>query len=1423
MCFFRTRQPTKHQNNVTVSQINSTVTIISDKFNLSNHMKNLIGLVALLCASLALNASPFTEQQKLTLAHDIKMLEDHAKDVNELQFSDQYLQNLRNKHRKLTHFFANEEISQAEKDGLQDLFQSLNQILPLHLKSVKPLDFTALANHRGNSNGVITGRILEAQSQQPQENVSVYLYNSFGSYIRYTKTDNLGRYAFTDLNASSYFISSGGNNLYVRQFNDNIICPGGIGQGCSLADLTPIDVSENGIVDHIDILMQQSGRISGRLYFDDTSGDSGQAEIYDQNGILIDSQYLNNNGTAYQFYIPPNYSQNLYLKFTASNHFSSLYDNVPCNSTCSVTNGTPVNVSAYQTVNLNDTELQAFTEISGTIDLNELVSLPQSSTNIIITDTNHSIISSQNSYYHTGVWQSPPMETGQYYVYVNKEYYVPQFYDYKNCDGQSFNDCPNLIPNIVTHDREIESEQINFTLDQYGTISGQVMDSQDNLLRPDRVMVFDMSGQLITNNFILDNYTYTLMGIPDGDYYVTASDYGFITGVYPDYICQNSPQTGYCSDSVPATSIITISQQNHHINKHITLSRGASIFGQILDENLESIQGKNIVLMDDEFNILREQNTNQSGFYLNNITPGDYYLAARENEAYKAGMYDGIQCEELSSCPNNQATSINISDSSEYGPYTITVQSKPQLSVTLNAIKPGTTVDSGEVVLYNAQGQPVIEKHVSSSQVTFYPEPGQYHVYYDALNQYYSSERFINKPFGGTSCQTNCNPINGSLITVTNQSSQQINMDIDAAFKIKGQVSLPGNDLYYANIHVKAYRNDLLTENQTFHNTYQYFFEGSEDIKIAAEYPHFYTHVYENIHCQGEGCGLNQATIINPVFNNELTIDFILQPQNSITGRVFNSSNQPMTGFAVSLISEQGHSRTTNTDNNGFYSFNGLDSGNYNLFTQSQNIFLATRNTGETCEYLCPFDTNASIELGLIGHISDVNISPLEKGGIVVSDLRLMDNSIAQNAQITVYDRDTGSSVNIAGTDAEGNTEKMHLTPGDYYLIAKPSSHYHSPKTAYPNYNCRELTENVCIELSTTVTITGTETVTLNDFIIHDEGQLSITIKDSNSQNLIPESRTITIYDSNLGQIAQQSTQNGVIDELSLPAGAYYIMAKPNSYSEYSAKLYPNIHCPKGIGIDCVITQGQTFTINDNQSIHLDFLLDKKPSITIQAYDSYTENWIQSQVKVYKSTGTIYIETANQNVHTLYLDEDSYYILVKPASNRSAYYNSKLYPDVVCTDYNIWDGCNYLSADMVSINSLNNPPLTVGLDLVNGFIGYVVNAQTNAPIENVTIDVWRNLGSSPRHEYATYTNEDGKFSVPRNGMYYFSTHLPENITYFNEVYNNHICFDGSPYWGLCDITEGDLVDNYSPNTVKEIFFTIGGDVIFSDSFELVSP
>ncbi|KAA3649075.1 MAG: carboxypeptidase regulatory-like domain-containing protein, partial [Proteobacteria bacterium] len=1286
-------------------------------------MKKLLGLCTLLCTSWALNASPFTEQQTLKLEHDIQLLQEAAVGQNNLSFSNYFLQNLKQKHRIFSQYFADADIPHEEKQQVKALYQSLNETLSLYLSDIHLLKFSEQTITRGNGQGVITGRIIDAQSQSPMENTYVYLYNGIGGYKGLTQTDNLGRYVFTQLSADDYYVKSGGNNLYVDQFYGDIICPGGIGQGCVLSELQPVSLTQGAVLEGVNINLTKSGIISGQLNLEET-GDSSTVELYNENAELIATTTSNYSTNNYQFYIPPNYNDNLYLKYSSDKHFNKLYLDVPCEEGCSILSGTPINVSPYQRLNLENVQLQAYAGLSGQFSLNTLTDIGYQSGYITITDTNHVVISSTFVNLDFNDWTSSAVDSGQYFAYASVDGYIRQYYNLKNCYGEELADCPEVIPDLINHNKNIVTEQINFNLDQYGTISGSVKDRDNNNIWNPKIKAFDLDGELHGGGIYIDENNYTVWGLKDGQYYVTASYYGFLTSLYPGYVCIDSPYMGYCNDTPPANSILTVTQNNHLENRNITIYEGATILSQVLDDNQQPLRNKTIVLMDDQYNIIRQDSTtNTNGIVrLSHLTLGTYYLAVKESQQYKAGLYAGIHCETFDDCPLNLAAEINLSSYTEHGPYQISVNSKPALIFNLTSNKTNTPITEGTIKLYDTQGNKVYSESVSSSSIAnLYPSAGQYYAVFEQAYASYNSELFVNKVYGGNNCSEQCNPLSGSLITIPNQGNVNVSMNLDAAFKISGTLSLEGSNTSYNYITVNLYRNNQLTASNYINGSYRSYHLGTEPIKMSAEKNKYYTQFYNNINCQGTDCGLNQATVIQPALNAEKIVDFNLKPLNSIRGRVTDSQNQPIDDFSVYLINTYGFVTSTSTDSMGHYSFNGLEADNYNVYTPSQIKYLPTRHTGSTCYQSCEFSANANIILGATDHITDIDITPVDKGGIQVNNLKFQDGRIASNFKIKVFDKQTDQHVISKQTNNDGNTDTMYLGAGDYYVIAGPRSNYSFvPQTAYPNINCRNMTETACGQASISISITGSAIIDLNDFILNDAGYITATLKDAVNQTVLSEAREFKVFNSNMVQVYSGNLTNN--SKKSLLPGQYYIMASPYSQSQYTAQLYPDVLCPGGLGIDCVLSQGQTVNINDNQNTNTEFLMHKKPSITIHTVDDYSSQSVESIIQIYKVPDYSYHQSNLKSDHLIHLDPGQYYVWAKP--NHNTYYKSTLYPNVKCDEYDFRD-CNYYAAQLIDISPSGHVPITIGLELKRGFKGQMINGITQMPISNATIDFWR--------------------------------------------------------------------------------------------------
>ncbi len=188
--------------------------------------------------------------------------------------------------------------------------------------------------------GQISGQVTDAASRTPIENAQVAAYDLTGSIVSQFWTDSNGLFQIQGLQTGTYFILTS-HNAYHDELYDNIPCDG----GCDVTTGTPISVTI-GSDTSIDIALDRKGSISGHLT-DALNGQGvfGVAQAYDEQGTPVATAVTESTSSgAYSLQGLP--AGTYYVAVSSSyGYLKELYDNIPCNSGCDVTTGTPVIVT----------------------------------------------------------------------------------------------------------------------------------------------------------------------------------------------------------------------------------------------------------------------------------------------------------------------------------------------------------------------------------------------------------------------------------------------------------------------------------------------------------------------------------------------------------------------------------------------------------------------------------------------------------------------------------------------------------------------------------------------------------------------------------------------------------------------------------------------------------------------------------------------------------------------------------------------------------------------------------------------------------------------------------------------------------------------------------------------------------------------
>ena len=187
-----------------------------------------------------------------------------------------------------------------------------------------------------------SGLVTDAAVGVPVEGVGVEAWDGSGEWQGNGPSGRWGNFVVGGLRAGSYFAKTENNVGYLEKLYDDLPCPE---SACDPATGTPIVVSTAMNTTGIDFALDLGGSISGTVSDAAQGGPvSGRVRIWDGGGVLVDDPYLRDGR-----YRLDGLTAGSYFVSTDASPFSSwideLYDDIPCEPSCTPTSGTPVAVS----------------------------------------------------------------------------------------------------------------------------------------------------------------------------------------------------------------------------------------------------------------------------------------------------------------------------------------------------------------------------------------------------------------------------------------------------------------------------------------------------------------------------------------------------------------------------------------------------------------------------------------------------------------------------------------------------------------------------------------------------------------------------------------------------------------------------------------------------------------------------------------------------------------------------------------------------------------------------------------------------------------------------------------------------------------------------------------------------------------------
>ncbi|WP_223789126.1 carboxypeptidase-like regulatory domain-containing protein [Marinicella meishanensis] len=1336
--------------------------------------------------------------------------------------SAHFIEKLKQYDVRLMQMRANEDHkTNPENAQLDALHVDLRALLSLVDESTKPLTLVT-DNINFNNTGIIRGRVSGGPINN--SNYLLWLYRSDGSYHSITFSNYLGEYEFDDLSPGSYFVYLDSEYDYIAQFNGGIICQGGLGIGCNLNQLIPIEIDATNGIETVDFNVIEKAKITGKVK--NTIGNYlgyGTAKLYNQDQNLVDSSYVSGLG-EYTLVVPD--PGRYYVTLSVFDYIDEVYNNQHCDTQgCPFDTAQLINVGLVGTTVLSDFEMEPHQDFSGTVlDHQTLDNIDETTVIEIYDAENYAFVDSE--YYNAGlpagtVYNFSRIPPGQYHVKTRADSYLAQIFSLKNCLNSSIFSCDFAQSNatVINHGSEVATNNINFRLFESAKISGSIQDESGLLVEGTAVFLYNQTGVNISSYYSPDGH-YEFDGLGNGIYYISAYKRGYLNTLYPQMACSDY-SSSQCFVANEGEQILISGLENRE-NVNVTLQSGYSLNGTISDTTGQGIEGAAVYIYkadDSSYSSFSYAYTDAQGNYvLTGIPAGQYHLIANAYE-YQPEVYNNIPCPSIYSCPTQNGDVINVNEQSHNDSYHFSLNQNANLTVDLETALEQSV--QGYVVIFDDEGRWVANRNVYDSSVTFNLPRGHYYIIF-----YGNNSTYFSNVYGSGSCVSHaCSLQDAEPQFFDTGGNYTINMNIDRKPRIHGEFSeINDGDLSFAPHNFVFYQNNqevLRTQVNYNHLSggFSFYAPLIGPTKIAVEKSGYYHHFYDNINCLGDGCGLSASNTVQLNANQDIELNFMLKPIASINGQITNPETGGLYNMTVSLLNENGAQiQSTRSDPNGLYRFHGLEAGSYYVLVNGSRFYESTFNGNTPCGLECTHENADPINLNTNSHTT-VDISLLRKGAVSINELRYTNGQIANNVRVKMIRIDSGQVTYSGYIPDDGNVPPFYLSPGEYIITGTPYSS-DALTTFYKGVLCDQEWSQSCVNQAQIINVEYGSDIDINDFEIFSNGSIEVNLTSDVTGNPL-HNHSVQFYNEDFELLGiAESDFNGSAQINTLPLGNYYIYVEYDGFgvSGYLSELYNDINCPLGLGVSCQLADGDLVSVNTNELVSIDMALADKPKLIVNVLDSLTQEPLDStRVTVFDQSGQYVTRNYEDGTHQFVLEPGTYFVTAKSDSN----FNQKGFPDVLCSD-DFDMVCDSPLAPVTYDIVSGDVEINISLDFVRGIQGLVLDGISNIPVEGVIIDSWRVDNGSYFINAPAVSNADGIFRtyLDHGHHYVIGTDIPNSMNYMNQIYDKVYCPEGPAVDGLCDLSMGDQVNVSYNNDVPEIVvFGLLEDDIFQSSFD----
>jgi len=550
----------------------------------------------------------------------------------------------------------------------------------------------------------------------------------------------------------------------------------------------------------------------------------------------------------------------------------------------------------------------------------------------------------------------------------------------------------------------------------------------------------------------------------------------------------------------------------------------------------------------------------------------------------------------------------------------------------------------------------------------------------------------------------------------------------------------------------------------------------------------------------------------------------------SISGRVIDAATgEPLPLIDVRVDPGIGFpDHVTETDADGSYRVAGLAPGEYHVFVEAQDNFLAQPYDGISCPLgpCYPSDGDA-IHLGATADVSGIDFA-LERAGTLSG--RLVDaGSGAPVIRAEVELRNLhGHTRKYVYSDADGNYSFGGLPTGQYLVYVYAGGYlprYYGGKECDPYYDRPPCDPDE----ATPVSVTAGQVSGGIDLAMERGGTISGRVTESltGEPSAFAE---IDLYDPE-GKLLFDSyaltDADGHYRGPGLHPGAYVVVAEPYRFLvDYYPEAYDDVVCAGDV--DCY-SEGTAVVVEKREEISgIDIAFERKGSISGRVIDAETGNPLaRVDLELYDENGVLfdYTHTRPDGTYSLKRVElGAYNLIVKPGIE----WLPEVYPEGPCPLVDGEPNCDPATGELIEVG-LNSEiggidfalqPSGLSPPVPGEISGVVRSAATGEPISDVHLTLYRATGeivaSGHSDEAGAYDFEDlepGSYAVLAQAEPPYLSQLHGGP--FCSTYDSPGC--GSPADHPLDLGEGQTLQNV--DFALPLGATISGRVVAAASLQ----